>query len=155
MEGTLARMCPTKPVCGAPARGACAGMCARLRRSLYGTRDAAARWEAFLSKQLESMGFARGLASPCCYRHCSKRFFARVESDFEWVRQQIWKSFLVQAPVCLVCVSSLENSSDRALLQPPRSVGGRYACTCSLAQTGSRTYVARVDFPCSLAPRPL
>ena len=64
-----------------------------LRRSLYGTRDALARWEAFLSKQLEDKGFVRGLASPCCYWHSSKDLscvvhghdfvFAGVESDLE------------------------------------------------------------------------
>ena len=82
------------------------GMCARLRRSLYGTRDAPARWEAFLSKQLEGKGFVRGSASPCCYRHSSKDLscvvhgddfvFAGVESDLEWARQQMEKSFLVK-----------------------------------------------------------
>jgi hypothetical protein len=36
------------------------GMCARLRRCLYGTRDAPARWEAFLASELEKMGFERG-----------------------------------------------------------------------------------------------
>ena len=69
------------------------GKCARLRRSLYGIRDAPARWEAFLSKQLECKGFVRGLATPCCYRHSSKDLscvvygddfvFAGVESDLE------------------------------------------------------------------------
>ena len=64
-----------------------------LRRSLYGTRDALARWEAFLSKQLEGKGFVRGLASACCYRHSSKDLscvvhgddfvFSGVESDLE------------------------------------------------------------------------
>ena len=40
--------------------------------SLYGTRDAPARWAAFPSKQLESMGFVTRLAGPCCHRHSSK-----------------------------------------------------------------------------------
>ena len=57
------------------------GMCARLRRSLYGTRDAPARWEAFLSKQLEGKGFVRGSASPCCYRHSSKDLSCVVHGD--------------------------------------------------------------------------
>jgi hypothetical protein len=45
------------------------GVCAKLVRCLYGTRDAPKRWEAFLSEQLVAMGFARGRASPCCYYH--------------------------------------------------------------------------------------
>ena len=48
------------------------GMCSRLNRCLYGTRDAPARWEAFLAKQLALMGFKRGKASPCCFRHKSR-----------------------------------------------------------------------------------
>ena len=43
------------------------GMCARLRRCLYGTRDAPARWEAFLAAELVKMGFVQGLSSPCCF----------------------------------------------------------------------------------------
>ena len=41
------------------------GMCAKLRRSLYGTRAAPARWEALYTETLESFGFARGRASSC------------------------------------------------------------------------------------------
>ena len=45
------------------------GYCAKLRRSLYGTRDAPKLWEAFLAEQLAALGFVRGRASPCCYHH--------------------------------------------------------------------------------------
>eukprot|EP00969_Alexandrium_andersonii_P048725 2137167-Alexandrium_andersonii.AAC.1 len=41
-------------------------MCAKLRRSLYGTRAAPARWEVLCAETLESFGFARGKASACC-----------------------------------------------------------------------------------------
>eukprot|EP00969_Alexandrium_andersonii_P188088 8311347-Alexandrium_andersonii.AAC.1 len=41
-------------------------MCAKLRRSLYGTRTAPARWEALCTGILESFGFAKGKASACC-----------------------------------------------------------------------------------------
>jgi len=43
------------------------GMCARLKRCLYGTRDAASRWEALYTRRLEEMGFARGKASACVF----------------------------------------------------------------------------------------
>ena len=76
------------------------GVCARLRRSLYGTRDAPARWEVFLSRQWEGKGFVRG-SSPCFHRHSSKVLscgvhgddfvFACVESDLAWARQQMEK----------------------------------------------------------------
>ena len=61
------------------------GLCERLRRSFFGL-------EAFHSNQLESMGFARGLASPCCCRHIvhgDDFVFAGEETDLEWARQQI------------------------------------------------------------------
>eukprot|EP00969_Alexandrium_andersonii_P082943 3658466-Alexandrium_andersonii.AAC.1 len=43
------------------------GMCAKFRRSLYGTRAAPARWEALCAWTLESFGLARGKASACCF----------------------------------------------------------------------------------------
>ena len=45
------------------------GYCARLKKCLYGTRDAASRWEALYSGKLEEAGFEKGKASPCCYYH--------------------------------------------------------------------------------------
>ena len=82
------------------------GVCARVRRSSHGIRSAPARWEAFLSKQLESKGFVRGLVGQRCCQHSSKDrscvvhghdfVFAGVDSDLEWARQQMEKSFLVK-----------------------------------------------------------
>ena len=45
------------------------GQCAKLRRSLYGTRAAPARWEALYTRTLEGFGFARGVANACCFYH--------------------------------------------------------------------------------------
>eukprot|EP00969_Alexandrium_andersonii_P101325 4470225-Alexandrium_andersonii.AAC.1 len=42
-------------------------MCAKLCRSLCGTRAAPARWEALRASVLENFGFARGGASACCF----------------------------------------------------------------------------------------
>ena len=39
------------------------GMCAKLVRSLYGSRGAPARWEELYTATLESFGFVRGRAS--------------------------------------------------------------------------------------------
>ena len=57
------------------------GMCARLRRCLYGTRDAPARWEAFLAAALCKMGFVQGLSSPCCFHHREKQLRCVVHGD--------------------------------------------------------------------------
>ena len=43
------------------------GMCWRLRKCLYGTRDAPAQWEALYTRRLSEMGFKCGLASRCCF----------------------------------------------------------------------------------------
>ena len=51
------------------------GMCARLNRCFYGTRDASARWE------VKQMGFVRGKASPCCYRHTTRDLRCVVHGD--------------------------------------------------------------------------
>ena len=45
------------------------GQCAKLRRSLYGTRAAPARWEALYTRVLVSFGFTRGVANACCFYH--------------------------------------------------------------------------------------
>jgi len=45
------------------------GMCGLLQVSLYGTRDAAANWEAEYSQTLKNAGFCQGASSPCIFRH--------------------------------------------------------------------------------------
>ena len=83
-----------------------AGMCARLRRCLYGTRDAPARWEAFLSAELRKMGFVQGLASPCCFYHreydlrCVVHgddfMFVGVAASLAWIEAEMHKPFLMK-----------------------------------------------------------
>ena len=55
--------------------------CARLRRCLYGTRDAPARWEDYYSAVLARLGFQRGLGSFCCCRHGSRDLCIVVHGD--------------------------------------------------------------------------
>jgi hypothetical protein len=45
------------------------GMCAKLHKSLYGTRDAALNWSQAYSEVLQKMGFAKGSSSPCSFYH--------------------------------------------------------------------------------------
>ena len=45
------------------------GKIGRLRKCMYGTRDAGALWEATYTKILLDLGFKQGLASPCCFHH--------------------------------------------------------------------------------------
>ena len=43
------------------------GMCGRLNRSMYGTRDAESNWEDKYSSHLVSQGFTRGKDSACAF----------------------------------------------------------------------------------------
>eukprot|EP00969_Alexandrium_andersonii_P223265 9861030-Alexandrium_andersonii.AAC.1 len=57
------RTCPLRSLRRRPSRG----MCAKLRRSLCGTRAAPARWRALCTETLESFGLAKGKAIACCF----------------------------------------------------------------------------------------
>ena len=82
------------------------GMCARLRRCLYGTRDASQRWEAFLASELRRHGLTQGKASPCVFTHTSRDLrcvvhgddfvFAGADSDLDWITKCMHESFLVK-----------------------------------------------------------
>ena len=82
------------------------GFCGRLRRCLYGTRDAPKRWEAYLSGELRKMGFLQGVASACCFQHKSRDVrcvvhgddfvFVGCDADLAWIEQEMAKSFLTK-----------------------------------------------------------
>lgn len=82
------------------------GCCGRLRRCLYGTRDAPARWEAFMANELEQMGFVRGRSSPCCFTHPARAVkcvvhgddftFAGLDPELKWVEEEMNKRFLIK-----------------------------------------------------------
>ena len=82
------------------------GYCGRLKRCLYGTRDAPARWEAYLSAELRKHGFIQGKASACCFYHPGLDVRCVVHGDdfvftgcdkaLDWVAAQMEKSFLVK-----------------------------------------------------------
>ena len=77
----LHAMCEREVYVQLPPEVAAPGMCARLRRCLYGTRDAPARWEAFAAEQLEEMGFSRGHASSCAFWHAARGVACMVHGD--------------------------------------------------------------------------
>eukprot|EP00969_Alexandrium_andersonii_P299948 13259909-Alexandrium_andersonii.AAC.1 len=56
-------------------------MRAKLRRSLYSTRAAPARWGALYTEALESFGFARGRASACCFYNAELDVRRAVHGD--------------------------------------------------------------------------
>ena len=52
-----------------PSERAQPGMCAKLLKSPYGTRDAALNWARAYSEVLEGIGFVKGLSSPGSFYH--------------------------------------------------------------------------------------
>ena len=82
------------------------GVCGRLVRSLYGTRDAPLLWERFAATQLKVMGFIRGSASSCVFRHVSRDLvvvvhgddfvFAGVDADLEWAHHELGGKMLLK-----------------------------------------------------------
>ena len=82
------------------------GFCGRLKRCLYGTRDAPARWEAYLAAELKRHGFLQGVSSACCFRHNDRDLrcvvhgddfaFARGDEDLDWVQKKMEESFLIK-----------------------------------------------------------
>ena len=76
---------------------------ARLRRCVYGNRDAGMIWEETYRSALERMGFTAGLGSPCCFCHPSRRVSLVVHGDdltalglrgdLDWYEAELAKSF--------------------------------------------------------------
>ena len=64
---------------------------------MYDTRDAAQNWEAEYSEFMESIGFKRGIASPCVFNHPERNMKAVIhgddfilsgdESNLDWFRE--------------------------------------------------------------------
>ena len=63
------------------ARGGDPNVCARLLKSLYGTRDAACNWAAWYTGILIKHGFVQGKSNPCLYYHKDKDLLTLVHGD--------------------------------------------------------------------------
>jgi len=79
------------------------GMCAKLTKAMYGTRDAAQSWEATYRKAHEDWGFQVGSASPCIMFHPKREVRLVVHGDdftalgwehqLDWYRGQVTSKF--------------------------------------------------------------
>ena len=58
-----------------------AGLCGRLKFSLYGTRDAAQNWQAHVTKTMTDLGFVPGASSPCMFFHPQWELRSFVHGD--------------------------------------------------------------------------
>ena len=57
------------------------GMCRKLKKSLYGTREAAQNWGQTYSQFMQDAGFARGQSSPCVVWHKERELRCVVHRD--------------------------------------------------------------------------
>ena len=53
----------------------------RLKKCIYGTRDAGAIWEATYTRVLKKLGFVQGTSSPCCFYHRARPGTVPVHGD--------------------------------------------------------------------------
>ena len=82
------------------------GHVGRLLRTMYGTRDAAAQWEAYYADKFESAEFSQGLFSPCLFRHEARDLEALVhgddmgivgeEEDLLWIEAELGRSMVLK-----------------------------------------------------------
>ena len=57
------------------------GMCGRMNKSMYGTRDASQNWEEEYRETLTEFGFSRGMSSPCVFYHKGRNLRIVVHGD--------------------------------------------------------------------------
>ena len=79
------------------------GMCGKLFKSLYGTRDAAENWEEEYIGFMKGVGFESGVASPCLFYHQDRGIRAVVHGDdftllghrddLDWFKRQMETKF--------------------------------------------------------------
>ena len=79
------------------------GMCGKLNKAMYGTRDAAQNWEHAYVEFLENIGFRSGIATPCVFYHSDRKIWIVVHGDdftvlasenqLNWFRGEIAKRF--------------------------------------------------------------
>ncbi len=77
----------------------------RLKRSLYGTRDAPLNWELTIRKVMMKLGFVQGKSKPCIYYHQKRDLRTVVHGDdfttagsyenIKWLHEALRKEWMV------------------------------------------------------------
>ena len=83
-----------------------AGMCWKLKKSMYGTRPAALNWQRGVAKQLTNLGFEIGKGSVCMYHHPTLVVVVFVHGDdfvcsgerqhLEWIKDRLQKVWTIK-----------------------------------------------------------
>eukprot|EP00973_Karenia_brevis_P031298 4319995-Karenia_brevis.AAC.1 len=94
-----------------------------LKKSLYGTRDASANFQAEVKRFMESRGFVQGKYSPSTYWHQKKNLKTLVHGDdfvtsghrrdASWLREELQKRFQIKTQV--VGLGKTDSSEGRVL----------------------------------------
>jgi hypothetical protein len=89
-----------------PEEDADPGMCGMLNKCMYGTRDAAKRWEETYTQHLLDLGFKQGRASPCCFTHSTRDIqcvvhgddftFLGDDVDLDWIQSAVALKFEIK-----------------------------------------------------------
>lgn len=80
-----------------------------MKKSLYGTRDAAVNWSLAYTKVLTKLGFEKGASSPCTFLHPGRNVKLAVhgddfvcegrEGDLRWPAEELQKAFEVNVEI--------------------------------------------------------
>ncbi len=80
-----------------------------LRKSLYGTRDAARNWQVTYSDHLKKIGFSQCSFSPCVFYHSVRKLYCMVhgddylsvgaETDLHWMKMELERIFEVKTEI--------------------------------------------------------
>ncbi len=79
------------------------GMCGKLEKAMYGTRDAAQNWEREYESAFINLGFQQGKSSPCLFYHPDKDLrvvvhgddftFLGDDSNLKWITEELKKVY--------------------------------------------------------------
>ncbi len=75
------------------------GMCGKLEKAMYGTRDAAQNWEREYESTFTNLGFKQGRSSPCLFYHPERDIrvvvhgddftFMGIDSSLKWITAKL------------------------------------------------------------------
>ena len=80
------------------------GYCGRLRKAMYGTRDAPSLWEAHYAGVLAKEGFVQGLSTPCVFTHSTLNPRLVVHGD-DFPSWEIVPASAVPQTACVVTLT--------------------------------------------------
>ena len=97
------------------------GMCGKLEKAMYGTRDAAQNWEREYESAFINLGFKQGKSSPCLFHHPDRDIRVVVHGDdftflgddpsLRWITEELKKVYELKVRAIL----GPEHSDDKSV----------------------------------------